>query len=328
MVYLPATGAGCLTTNLKVGLSRPLINLGGPGEGRHRQRLPPGVKRPKGWLDKLPKPVHADGCVLIRPGTRPAGWQAFKGYFLALTGGLDRGRHFQYYRDGEDTWAGQSPATSTAGGTSPACRMPAMGGIYLYVEQPIQRKNQVDSRPSRFRGINYTNGESQIAKPGSWATSLPAPGSGDVRNGVAGNVLGNEGRSRSILGRSSSHRATPSARGRPGHQSSWRTSSIPPASGRASSTTSRREPRQLLPERELRPGAGQVRPACRRNSDPRQGDPARRLAPPAEGPAAPLRLRSLDHGHLRERFPHRRLLLPLGPRAAAGARPPEHHLVG
>jgi hypothetical protein len=204
LVYKTTAAASGTINSQKLGTSRPLINLKGDKwkfDGSANV-IPPNVDS-TGWLDMLPSPPHLNGCILIRSGP-VADWTKYKGSFIALLGrpgtpdDLDHTDASEFYKKDELTPLGkvsdnvyrwwyitEVKDAGTVAGVSRA---------YFFVDRPNQRSSDVaTSGPLLFREINVTESKAQvdtrtlryIIAPGAWVS--------DVRNGVAGNVLGNEG---------------------------------------------------------------------------------------------------------------------------------------
>lgn len=201
MIYKPTGDAPPPKTRntQKLGTSRPLINL-----NRSKWKfdgsanvLRPGVN-PTGWLPGLPTPVPLNGCILIRPDDVPPDWSKFVGSFIALVGQggttIDDTDGSEYYKANQP-----APALQVIGDVHRWWYITGVqdaggGRVYVFVDRVIQRAHAVvKSGPLLFRDDNYTESAAQvdgrklryIIAPGAWVS--------DVRHGVAGNVLGNEG---------------------------------------------------------------------------------------------------------------------------------------
>ncbi len=189
----------------KLGTSRPLINL-----NRTKWKfdgvanvVPPNVNPadPRDvWLPGLPAPDHLNGLILLRPQTPPADWKTLVGRFIALLGRpgipdtIDNTDATEFYRKGEATPLGNVAGDVHRWWFITGVQDAGGGRAYVYVDRSIQRTHEVvKAGPLLFCDVNATEGKVQVDErrlryviaPGSWVT--------DVRNGVAGNVLGNEG---------------------------------------------------------------------------------------------------------------------------------------
>jgi hypothetical protein len=199
VVYKTTAAAGPPQTRntQKLGTSRPLINL---NETKWKRDGVANVLRPDAepetWTGKnLPRPDHPNGCILIRPTDIPPDWRKHVGSFIALAGRAgDPGDASEYYKKDEETPAG--PATDDVYRWWHITDVQDANDhrVYLFVERVIQRDSEVvKSGPLLFRDDNYTDSPvllderslRYIIAPGAWVS--------DVRHGVAGNVLGNEG---------------------------------------------------------------------------------------------------------------------------------------
>jgi len=200
VVYKPTADAMPPSTrnSQKLGTSRPLINLNQRKWKRDgvANVVRPGVD-PAGWLAGLPAPDHLNGCILIRPVDVPADWRRYVGSFIALAGrpaGGSTTDASEHYKKDEATPAGRVIDDVYRWWYITDVQDAGSGRVYVFVDRVFQRAHEAaKSGPLLFRDDNYTDGMAQVEErklgyiiaPGAWVS--------DVRRGVAGNVLGNEG---------------------------------------------------------------------------------------------------------------------------------------
>lgn len=197
-VYKTTAGAPETRNSQKLGTSRPLINLNKDTKWKQdgvANVIPPNTNS-EGWIAGLRKPNHLNGCILVRPQTAPPDWQKFVGTFIALVGrptasGTDGS---EYYQKDEATPLGKVVGDVYRWWYVTEVQEAGAGCAYIFVDRPIQRLHQVvKAGPLLFRFDNVTERKEEVEErklcyilaPGAWVS--------DVRNGVAGNVLGNEG---------------------------------------------------------------------------------------------------------------------------------------
>lgn len=185
----------------KLGTSRPLVNL---NDGKWKLDGVANVlgrqADPTGWLPGLPKPRYGEGCVLLRPKTPPADWQKYVGWFLALVGRPDGSDSIEttdaseYYRKGEPTPLGAAPEDVYRWWYVTEVQEVSAGLAFAFVDRVFQRDREVaKSGPLLFRADNYTTAKAEVDPRRLKYILAPGAFVADVRDGVAGNVLGNEG---------------------------------------------------------------------------------------------------------------------------------------